>query len=365
MPENQNLKGVDFSIIRYANSWEDADILLEGLQLSGGENILSIGSGGDNALALLTKLPKSLDIVDVSAVQLYLIELKMAAFLKLEYNDMLQFMGVYSCAANVRKRYFEILAPDLSFSAKKYWKENLQLIEKGLIHAGKFENYFRKFRKYFLPFVHTKKEIEQLLLPKMGSEQVRFYNEVWNNMRWQLLLRLFFSKYVMGKQGRDPQFLKHVSIPVAQYIKQKTRLALSSDLCFDNSFIHYIFRGDFGPLLPFYLRPENFEKIKMNISVVSLHQDEMSTMIRKRNYDAYYCSNIFEYISANDFGVEAKSWAEHILPGSKMAFWNLMNKRSFAETNPENFTQLSELSSELSEKDKGFFYSRFLIEHRI
>lgn len=364
MPENQNLRDVDFSIIRYANSWEDADILLEGLQLSGGENIISIGSGGDNALALLSTYPKSLDIVDVSAVQLYLIELKMAAFHRFEYSEMLQFMGIYPCEASVQKQYFDLIAPDLSLAAKKYWNENTTLIEEGLINAGKFENYFRKFRKYFLPFVHTKKEIDQLLLPKMGSEQVRFYNEVWNNMRWQLLLRLFFSKYVMGKQGRDPQFLKHVSIPVAQYIKQKTRLALSSDLCFDNSFIHYIFKGDFGPLLPFYLRPENFEKIKRNISVVSLHQDEMSTMIRKRNYDAYYCSNIFEYISADDFRVEAKNWAEQVMPGSKITFWNLMNKRSFAESNPENFIQLSELSSELSKKDKGFFYSRFLIEHR-
>ena len=43
----------DFSIVRYAQVWEDADVLLEALDVQPGDTCLSIASAGDNTLALL------------------------------------------------------------------------------------------------------------------------------------------------------------------------------------------------------------------------------------------------------------------------------------------------------------------------
>ena len=44
----------DFSFIRYAQCWEDADILLEALDIGEGDVCLSIASAGDNSLSLLS-----------------------------------------------------------------------------------------------------------------------------------------------------------------------------------------------------------------------------------------------------------------------------------------------------------------------
>ena len=44
----------EFSQIRYAQVWEDADILLDGLDIQPGDVCVSIASAGDNALAMLT-----------------------------------------------------------------------------------------------------------------------------------------------------------------------------------------------------------------------------------------------------------------------------------------------------------------------
>lgn len=44
---------VRFDAIRYANCWEDADILMTALEPAAGKRILSIASAGDNSLALL------------------------------------------------------------------------------------------------------------------------------------------------------------------------------------------------------------------------------------------------------------------------------------------------------------------------
>ena len=43
----------DFSILRYAQCWEDADVLLAALEPRPEHSVLSIASAGDNTLSLL------------------------------------------------------------------------------------------------------------------------------------------------------------------------------------------------------------------------------------------------------------------------------------------------------------------------
>ncbi|MGV2481690.1 UNVERIFIED_CONTAM: DUF3419 family protein, partial [Salmonella enterica subsp. enterica serovar Weltevreden] len=45
------IQHVDFNLIRYANCWEDADILSEALDIPTGKRILSIASAGDNSFS--------------------------------------------------------------------------------------------------------------------------------------------------------------------------------------------------------------------------------------------------------------------------------------------------------------------------
>jgi len=48
----------DFTIIRYAQVLEDADILLEALDIQPEDECLSIASAGDNARAMLARGPR-------------------------------------------------------------------------------------------------------------------------------------------------------------------------------------------------------------------------------------------------------------------------------------------------------------------
>ena len=83
----------DFGLIRYANCWEDADILCEALAAEPGKRVLSIASAGDNALALLAT---GCEVVaaDLSPAQLACVELRSASFRRLEYDELLAFLGV-------------------------------------------------------------------------------------------------------------------------------------------------------------------------------------------------------------------------------------------------------------------------------
>src|SRR5687768_98208 len=75
--------------IRYAQVWEDADVLLAGLEVRPGDVCLSIASAGDNTLALLTTHPSRVIALDLNAAQLACLELRVAAYRCLSYRELL------------------------------------------------------------------------------------------------------------------------------------------------------------------------------------------------------------------------------------------------------------------------------------
>src|SRR5919108_4117942 len=83
----------DFTDIRYAQVWEDTDVLREGLAVKPGHVCLSIASAGDNALALLIDDPARVIAVDLSPAQLACLELRVAGFKVLSHAELLELIG--------------------------------------------------------------------------------------------------------------------------------------------------------------------------------------------------------------------------------------------------------------------------------
>jgi S-adenosylmethionine-diacylglycerol 3-amino-3-carboxypropyl transferase len=313
--------------------------------------------------SLLTTNPSAVVATDISLPQLHLVALKRAAFETLSYADMLSFLGINDNTD--RLMLYRKVSCHLLPQEKIFWDNQTQLINTGIIYCGKFEQYFSKFRKYLLPFTHSKNEIEHLLSEKTAGQQRQYFHEKWNNRRWKILMNIFFSKYVLGRYGRDPEFLKHVNISVPSYIRSRANEHLSSICCQTNYMLRMILTGRYSSVsLPHYLRRENFEKIRNNIGKLQLLHADANTAIRQSSYDVYCFSNIFEYISAEDFALLSQDWYACIPNTAKLAFWNLMAPRSFSEVAPDKYIYEAK-SKVFHQIDKGFFYSRFLIEERI
>ncbi|MAA79122.1 MAG: S-adenosylmethionine--diacylglycerol 3-amino-3-carboxypropyl transferase, partial [Deltaproteobacteria bacterium] len=62
------------SLIRYSQVWEDEDTLKEALQIKPNDRVLSIGSAGCNALALLMAGADKVVAVDLNPAQIALIQ---------------------------------------------------------------------------------------------------------------------------------------------------------------------------------------------------------------------------------------------------------------------------------------------------
>ncbi|MEM8525730.1 MAG: DUF3419 family protein [Bacteroidota bacterium] len=351
----KQLKNVRHDYIRYANCWEDADVLLEGLQVEKGDCVLSIGSAGDNSFSLLTGDPELVVAVDINPIQLRLIALKKAAIEALEYKDFLQFLGFQACEN--RLELWEQVKTFLSSDLQQFWSTRSEEIEQGIIHQGKFERYFQLFHSKVLPLIHTSKRIRTLFEEKSEKAQANFYQKRWNNLRWRSLFKVFFSKFVMGKLGRDPQFLKEVEVPVSTFILQQSERHLSSTACQNNYFLHYIMTGGFGEYLPHYARKENYELIKKRLNRLQIFNGLAEDAFREYDsFNKFNLSNIFEYMPPELFQKVTDNLVENSVDGARYAYWNLMVNRRMSEIN-DSLRCACEISNRLSEEDKGFFYS--------
>lgn len=354
---------VDFSIIRYANCWEDPEVLLKGLSPKNGSKILSIASAGDNSFSLLTTNPELVVAVDVNSTQLYLVALKKAAIRHLDYEDVLIFLG-FSDGVD-RLKLFQRIKSELETDVRQYWEQNTDSIAKGIVHQGKFERYFQLFAKRVLPFIHSKRHVEQLLAPKGEMEQIHFYQQKWNTWRWRLFFNIFFSRFVMGKFGRDPQFLKEVGVDVSSYIFKKAEKHLKKVNAQRNPILQYNLTGNFGALLPHYLRAEQYDKVKANLDRLVIRQGFVEQVAQEYGrFDSMNLSNIFEYMDKSLFKETAEKLIQVLEEGGRIGYWNLMVPRRISGIFPSEIHYLSSLSRELTEEDNGFFYNQFIVEQK-
>lgn len=349
----KHLNKVDHSYIRYANCWEDADLLLAGLEPNEGDKILSIGSAGDNCFSLLTGNPALVVAIDINQAQLELIHLKKACFQVLSHKEFLAFLGFIDCRD--RELLFAKVKSKLTDDQITYWEERKDLINDGLIYQGKFEQYFRHFRTKLLPFVHSIERIDELFAEKNAKDQLAYFSSKWNNLRWRTVFKFFFSKTIMGWLGRDPKFLAEVDIPVSDFILRQAEQELENPNCQSNYFLQFILKGHFDSHLPHYAREENYDKIVANVDnlkVVKGYAEDAINVYGR--FNKFNLSNIFEYMDGQAFESVVLALKNGALPKAKFAYWNLMVPRAMSLVSDK----IKDLSP-TNYADRGFFYSSF------
>ncbi len=355
----------DFSRIRYAQCWEDADVLLAGLAVRPGDVCLSIASAGDNSLALLTADPARVIAVDLSESQLHCVALRIAAYRCLAHHQMLELIGSRRASARQRLAHYRRCRSALPPAARRFWDERGKAIATGIGGCGKFENYFRLFRRLVLPWVHRRSTVRRLLQPRPPARRRRFYDRVWDNAVWQGLFRLFFSRRVMGRAGRDPAFFRYVEGSVGERILGRTRHALRELDPAANPYLHWILRGRHGARLPLALREEHFATIRDRLDRLELRQAGIETVLDAIDgIDRANCSDIFEYMS--DAGAQQLlgALADRLRPGGRLLYWNMLVPRQAGPALSERLRACRDEADALLRRDQAWFYSRLVIEER-
>ena len=359
----------DFGIIRYANLWEDADVLCAALQPVPGKRMLSIASAGDNAIALAADGAEVV-AADLSLPQLACVELRLVALRRLDYDDVLAFFGITigePLRDERRVATYQLLRGELSATAREFWDAHTDYLALGFIHTGKFESYFRLFRRRVLPWVHRRATIDTLLQEKSLAARHEFYEQRWNNWRWRWMFRIFFSRTVMGRRGRDPEFFRYVEGSVSDRILERTRYALTELPTHTNPYLHYILTGNYAPpfALPRYLRPEHFAAVREGTRRVTLHHGPIDAAAESHagpGWDGFNLSDIFEYLGPELSRDVYGKLLNRARPGARFAYWNMLVPRRRPDEFAARVRSLDSLAREQFARDLAFFYSALVIE---
>ncbi len=381
----QRLFAFWFDAFVYNQIWEDPRVDLEALQLDSDSRVLTISSGGCNALNYLAAGPESVTAVDLNRYHIYLLELKLAALRSLpNHEDFFRFFGLGKHPANP-ENYKSFISPVLDDDARGFWEGNGPL---GFLLHGKRINYFERGglydhsrNGYFLRFFHRFANLvglrpEEILTARSPEEQKELFERH---------IAPFFDSALVRGLGRLPITMFGLGIPPQQlnelkqdigsaalldvYRERVRRLACEFPIE-DNYFAWQAFARRYdsceGRAVPDYLRVENFDRLKENVHRVHALVGSVTEQIRSNPRGTF---NRFVFLDAQDWmnaSTMTDLWrqvAEKGERGSRIIFRTAGSSSPLERNLPADllarFCYESGLSKELSTRDRVSIYGGF------
>ncbi len=349
-----------FEAVRYARAWEDADVLLGAMHAHADQRFLSICAAGDNVLALLLLDPSEVVAADLSAAQLACLRLRLAAYRRLDHAAFVELFGARPSSR--RAVLLEQVLSNCDRDTRSFWQALApKVVALGAGNVGKFENYFRLFRRFVLPLIHSRKTVEAVFAERSSAERARFFAERWDNRRWRLATGLFFSRTVMGWLGRDPAFFDQVEGSAGAHVRRRARFVAVDQEPGRNPYLRAILTGTNDDVLPTAWRPETYATIADRLDRVTIVHGPVDEAAAG-SFDGFNLSDIFEYMTLAEAGEVYGRLLARASPGARLVYWNMMAPRSAPAAFAGRVRRLGELEAPLKQKDKAFFYADLVVE---
>ena len=348
--------------INYSQCWEDPQVLAEALSIHPNDNVLSITSGGDNTLALLLSGPRKIISIDLNPIQNYLLELKIAATKGLDYQEYLAFLGVRR--SKDRVTLFEKISHNLSPAAKAWWSDHLPLVQRGVVHCGRFERFTISFAQYLLPLIHSKKTISRLLSCRTVDEQRMLYRDAWDSRRWRFFFGFASNRLMLKRYARQRGMFTYADGgTVADVYRQRLERHLTSVPVQGNFFLHYSLTGKYSDTLPPYLEENGYVDLR-NVpesSFAITTNDLLSYLqsMQTNTFSKFNLSDIFEALSPSDSNALWEEIVRTAKNGAVVAYWNNLVERSYPVHLSSHIKTDDEQVAKLRAKDRVFFYDSF------
>ena len=291
---SERLFGLLFSGLVYPQIWEDPDIDMEAMELQPHHRIATIGSGGCNMLAYLSKGPASIDVVDLNRHHIALNRLKLAAFRHMpDYAALVRFFGAADNRSNA-VAFDRSIAPHLDAATLDYWNGR-DLYGRRRVTVFNRNIYKTGLLGRFIGAAHLLARLHGVKLARMTEartmrEQRQFFD--------QEIAPIFDRPMVRWLLGRKSS-LFGLGIPPQQYDELASEGTITSVLrhrleklaCHfpmrENYFAWQAFarhygNGKDGPL-PTYLKAEHYTAIRANAERVTVHHLNFTEMLATKS----------------------------------------------------------------------------------
>lgn len=359
----ENAAAEDPGALLTAQCWEDADTLLAALEIQPGETVVSVGSGGDNTLALLLANPARVIGIDPDPAQIACCLLKTRAYRKLGYGEYLEFTGSHT--SNRRRSLLDECLDGASSDQVAFWRSVKSIYIRGISGLGQFEQELSRFRTGLLPFAQSQAKVNALLRPADPDSRAEFYDRAWNSLRWRTLFRNGFSRATSIAGGQQAGFFDRADSTITEGALERFRHLLVDLDPVENPYLHWYLRGYHGDALPVAMRTRNHGMIRDRLDRISWRGQSLEGALGAlpaKSVDRFNLGGMFEPTSEAAYHHLLKAIIRAARPGARLVYWNTLARRSRPDAMRRELRPLEDLSTRLSRTDKSLFSQHLVIE---
>lgn len=254
----------------YNTCWEDPRLDREALQIGPDDRIAMITSAGCNALDYALDEPAAIHCVDVNPRQNALLELKLAAIRRLDYEDAFAMFG-RGYWSGVMNAYTNQLRLDLSARSRMFWDKRIRWFansRRSFFFRGTSGTFAKWMNVYIDRIAKVRPQVQQIFqLSSLDEQSDLFERELWPQI-WRKTLKTAVSRDITLAMLGVPrpqriQVEKNCEGGIAGFIEQCMRSVFAQRSLVDNYFWRAYLEGGYTPeCCPDYLKPANFEKLK-------------------------------------------------------------------------------------------------------
>ena len=333
-----------FSRLVYAQIWEDPQSDLDALQLKPGANILTISSGGCNALAYLSANPAAVHAVDLNAAHLAMLNMKQMAIKHLpDYDAVLAYLGDANHSDNI-KRYKRHIRDNLSDDANNFWESRsisgqprYHYFAKQAYQHGLLGN-FIGFAHHFVRFMGG--NLSKMLEARNIDEQRELFNQyvapAFETTLFKLMAQQPLALYSLGIPPSQFDALKEDAKDGLHLLFKERMRHLCCDFpleenCFAQQALGRRYDVSKQKALPLYLQELHFNSLRDNIDRLHPHHTTLTNFLQQQprnSMDAYLFLDAQDWMDQQQL---TELWTEltrTAAPNAKVVF------RTGGETSP-------------------------------
>ena len=289
---SERLFGLLFSGLVYPQIWEDPDLDMQAMEIAPHHRVVTIGSGGCNMLAYLSRSPASIDVVDLNPHHIALNRLKLAAFRHLPGRaDLVRFLATPGEPSN-SKAFDRFLSANVDETTRTYWngrkfgRRRVTVFDRNIYKTGLLGRFIGA--AHLLARLHGV-DLTEMTRSRSLREQRQFFDEKIAPLFEKPVVRWITSRKssLFGLGIPPQQYDELASLAADHSIAPVLRHRLEKLACHfpmrDNYFAWQAFGRRYAPEgegpLPTYLRPEHYETSRANVDRVSVHHASFTELL--------------------------------------------------------------------------------------
>jgi S-adenosylmethionine:diacylglycerol 3-amino-3-carboxypropyl transferase len=355
-------------LYNFGLSQEDPLTEIKGLDLTDGDSLLCIASGGEVPLSIAALNNVSIIAIDASEDQLRLCRIKQKSAMLLEPPNAAGFLGYTRMPFIRRENLFEKkIAPALQKEDLNYWRKNIKVIRTGVIHAGKFEQFICKASLPARAIIGGK-NFYRLFDCNSATEQEDIFDRFFSGVLLKTIFKTVFHPRIYKNRGIDAAgMLHHQKGNIGDFFFNRFRNFCCGTPARDNFLLQYVFfrQSLFTAALPEYLKIENRETFLQNhhkISFISSRMEDFLAQAQTGQYDKIQISNIGDWLPIKSMARLFEKIQEKTQPGSRMIMRHIYLEHPVPESVP--FLKPDhKLGEQLMQTDRFPFSSIVPIRH--